>query len=217
MASWIESRITLGAMWISVASARGLAYEPLSKRLALVTGGARVGKSAFAESLAREGGGDDVAFIATAETLDDDMRRRIARHRADRPPAWSTTEAPVALAEAVAAQTSAARVVLVDCLTLWVSILLMREDTVAPPLDARVDGLVDGIIGEYAAGSASLIVVTNEVGLGIVPANELSRRYRDLLGRVNVRFARRADEVYVVVAGIAVDVARLGRHVGTMS
>jgi adenosyl cobinamide kinase/adenosyl cobinamide phosphate guanylyltransferase len=184
------------------------------KRLVLVTGGARAGKSAFAESLARELGGDDVAFIATAEALDDDMRRRIARHRADRPPAWSTTEAPLALAEAVAARTSAARVVLVDCLTLWVSNLLMREDRAAP-LDAGLDGLVDAVIGAYATGSASLIVVTNEVGLGIVPANELSRRYRDLLGRVNVRFARRADEVYLVVAGIAVDVARLGRHVGS--
>jgi adenosylcobinamide kinase / adenosylcobinamide-phosphate guanylyltransferase len=173
------------------------------KQLVLVTGGARAGKSRFAEQLAFEMGGDDVTYIATAEALDDDMRERIARHRADRRPAWSTIEEPLDLADALTRVTTSSRVVLVDCLTLWVSNLMLRDR------EANVDGVID----TYESRAASLILVTNEVGLGVVPSTPLGRRYRDVLGRVNQRIARRADRVHLVVAGIAIDVRALGRVV----
>jgi adenosyl cobinamide kinase/adenosyl cobinamide phosphate guanylyltransferase len=173
------------------------------RELVLVTGGARAGKSRFAEQLAFEMGGDDVTYIATAEALDDDMQARIARHRSERRSGWTTIEEPVELAGAFALVRPSTRVVLVDCLTLWVSNLMLRDR------EADVGALLDA----YQASPASLILVTNEVGLGVVPSTPLGRQYRDALGRVNQRIARCADRVHLVVAGIAIDVRSLGRVV----
>lgn len=167
----------------------------------LVLGGARSGKSRHAQALAEAEGGP-LVFIATAQSFDDEMRERIARHRADRGERWRTVEAPVALAEAVAAADAPGACVLVDCLTLWASNLLLGEED----WPARLDALVAAL----AAMRGRAILVSNEVGLGIVPDNALARRFRDLAGTINQRLAAAAGEVDLVVAGIVVPVKRSG-------
>jgi adenosylcobinamide kinase / adenosylcobinamide-phosphate guanylyltransferase len=177
--------------------------------LILVTGGVRCGKSRFAEKLARDLGGDRVVYIATAEAGDDEMRARIAAHRADRPGSWRTLEAPVDVAAAIEnAATSPAppRVILVDCLTMLVSNLLLgndggEEETAA----ARVDQQSRAICAVCCRIVPVVIVVSNEVGWGVVPATTLGRRYRDLLGTANQVLAATSAQVYLLVAGMAVD------------
>lgn len=162
--------------------------------LTVLTGGMRSGKSRLAVRLAAASG-DDVVVLATAEPRDDDMAARIRRHRAERPDDWATVEEPVDLAEALAA-TPADATVVVDCLTLWVSNLIDRGREDAEVLDhaSRAARLAAGRHG-------ATIVVTNEVGGGVIPANPLARRYADLLGRVNAVWAEHADRAYLVVAG----------------
>lgn len=174
------------------------------RRLTLVTGGARSGKSTLALSLAAPH--ERVLFAATAEPRDGDMAARIAAHRSERPAAWGTLEAPVALAAALRAGAAGYDLVVVDCLTLWVSNLMLGADA---PDDRAVLAAADDLLAAYAEGAASWVVVTNEVGLGVVPASELGRRYRDLLGRVNQRVAAAADAVHLVVAGLALDLKAL--------
>ena len=166
--------------------------------LTFLLGGARIGKSALAVRLASEWPGDAV-FVATAETRDAEMAERVERHRAERPAAWTTLEAPLDPLSPVAAADADAFLVL-DCLTLWISNLLEagRE------ADAIESAVVE--LAELAADRAGpTVVVSNEVGLGIVPANEPARRYRDLLGRVNALFAERAERTLLVVAGRALE------------
>ena len=177
----------------------------MAKTLTLVLGGARAGKSAFAERLA--GQYKRVLFIATAEGRDEEMRERIARHKAARAKHWETLEEPVRLAAALSKRTGGYDAVLLDCLTLWVSNLLTTEPPASPETIAvEPQGLLDA----YERGTASWIVVSNEVGLGVVPPSELGRLYRDALGKVNQRFAARADNVYLLVAGLALDLKALG-------
>jgi adenosylcobinamide kinase/adenosylcobinamide-phosphate guanylyltransferase len=184
-------------------------------KLILVTGGARSGKSDFAQRLALERGGDDVLFVATAEAGDDEMARRIAAHRQARPAGWRTVETPARVGEAIA-RAAPARVVVVDCLTLLVSnVLLSRGDDVIPEAaETAVTEEASGLIEAGAGMDATVIVVTNEVGLGIVPADRLSRVYRDLLGRANAVLARRADEVYLLISGLPVELKALARRGG---
>ena len=175
------------------------------KELVLILGGARSGKSGFAERLARERGGA-VLVVATATAGDAEMARRIAAHRAARPGAWRTLEAPAAVAERLAAEAPADTVVL-DCLTLLVSNLLLAHEAAgaaagAAAVQARVEAELDQLWAGFAAGGATWLVVSNEVGLGLVPPYLLGRRYRDLLGLVNQRLAARADRVYLLVAGL---------------
>jgi len=160
--------------------------------LVVLIGGARSGKSSLAvERAARTG--QPVVFVATGEAGDEEMAARIEQHRRERPAHWATVEEPVELGRAVA-EAPGADVLVVDCLSLWVANVLERgavEDAAAEA--ARL-----------AAGRPGLtIAVTNEVGLGIVPDNELARRYRDALGRVNAIWAAAAGEAYFVVAGRA--------------
>lgn len=162
--------------------------------LTVLVGGARAGKSALALELARDAGAP-VVYVATAEAGDDEMAARIAQHRADRPAEWRTLEEPVALRSALASIDPEACVV-VDCLTLWVANVLARGDDVLPEAEAAAD---------LAAGrSGPTIVVSNEVGLGIVPVSPVAREYRDVLGAVNAAFVRRADDAAFVVAGRAI-------------
>ena len=164
--------------------------------LTLVLGGARAGKSAYAQKAAEtaaQAGGGALVMVATAEPLDDDMKARIAQHRAERGPAWQTIEATVKLADALA-RLQAGDVVVVDCLTLWVSNLMMREANVATHTNALCDVL--------AKFPCSIWLVSNEVGLGIVPENALARRFRDEAGRLHQRIAAVADEGVMVVAGL---------------
>ncbi|MBI3743399.1 MAG: bifunctional adenosylcobinamide kinase/adenosylcobinamide-phosphate guanylyltransferase [Chloroflexi bacterium] len=177
----------------------------MAKSLTLVLGGARAGKSAFAERLAAQH--KRALFVATAEARDEEMRERIARHKAARAKHWETLEEPVRVAAALTKRANAHDAVLLDCLTLWVSNLLTTEPPSSPEaIAAETQGLLDA----YDRGTASWIVVSNEVGLGVVPPSELGRLYRDALGKVNQRFAARADKVYLLVAGLALDLKALG-------
>jgi adenosylcobinamide kinase / adenosylcobinamide-phosphate guanylyltransferase len=155
--------------------------------LVLLIGGARSGKSSLAvERAAREG--LPVVFVATGEAGDDEMAARIAQHRRERPPEWTTVEEPAELARAIAAAPGAV-VLVVDCLSLWVANLLEQ-------------GQEPDDLGPIAAARPGLtIAVSNEVGLGIVPANALARRFRDVLGRVNAAWVASSDEAYLCVAG----------------
>jgi adenosyl cobinamide kinase/adenosyl cobinamide phosphate guanylyltransferase len=165
--------------------------------LTLLLGGARSGKSALAVDLARRSG-RAVAVIATAEGRDEEMVERIARHRAARPPDWETIEEPVAVEEALGAAPRDSTVIL-DCLTLWVSNLIE-----AGWPDEAVVRSSHGAAGVAARRDAPVIAVTNEVGSGIVPVNELARRFRDLLGEVNRGWADASERAVLIVAGRAV-------------
>jgi adenosylcobinamide kinase / adenosylcobinamide-phosphate guanylyltransferase len=177
------------------------------KTLTLILGGARSGKSTYAQQLARERGGDDVLFVATAQSLDDEMGARIAAHRADRPAAWRTLEAPRHVGEAIL-QAGPCSVVLVDCLTLLVSNAVVALPESASAAEAEAVALAEGeeLITAYRRGEASWIVISNEVGLGVVPPYPMGRAYRDALGRANQRLAVEADEVLFMVAGIPMKV-----------
>ncbi|MFC2019769.1 bifunctional adenosylcobinamide kinase/adenosylcobinamide-phosphate guanylyltransferase [Chloroflexota bacterium] len=172
-------------------------------KIILVTGGARSGKSYFAQQLALESEGP-VLFVATAEAGDDEMRRRIEEHRRQRPPTWQTLEVPTQVAGRISEATAGARTVVVDCITLLVCNILLKhgEDKIA----SRVEDAVMAEMGELARymgrTKAGFIIVTNEVGLGLVPANDMGRLYRDLLGKANQVLAQCADEVYLMVSGI---------------
>ncbi len=160
----------------------------------LILGGARSGKSRFAQAIAEAHAGD-IQLIVTAEILDEEMRERVARHQAERPAHWHVTEAPVDLPEAIARLAQPGACVLVDCLTLWLSnILCTQPDT----LERRVQQLCAAI----QAAQGQLLLVSNEVGWSIVPENKLARLFRDEQGRLNQRIAALCDEVTLVAAGL---------------
>lgn len=161
--------------------------------LTLLLGGARSGKSALAIQLGATSD-REVVFVATAEAADDDMAERIGRHRAERPQTWRTIEEPEALIATIAAVDLSACVI-VDCLTLWVSNLLRRG---FEPQRVTSDAAE---LARLLALRDECIVISNEVGMGVHPATELGRSYRDLLGRVNVAVANEATKAYLVVAG----------------
>ncbi len=164
-------------------------------RRVLVLGGARSGKSRIAQELAEEASKERV-YIATAQALDDEMQERITRHRAERDSLWQTCEAPFELAEAVRMHAGLDRVVLVDCVTLWLSNILLAERN----LDQETARLVQAI--DDAQGP--IILVSNEVGHGIVPATPLGRVFRDEQGRLNQRLATACDAVVFIAAGCPV-------------
>jgi adenosyl cobinamide kinase/adenosyl cobinamide phosphate guanylyltransferase len=161
--------------------------------LTVLIGGARSGKSALALQLVADA--DVVVFVATAEARDEEMAERIERHRRDRPSEWRVVEEPIALRWAIEAAPPST-VVIVECLSLWVSNLLE-----AGWADEAVEAEGEKAARAAANRPGATVVVTNEVGLGIVPETPLGRRYRDILGRVNATFAAAADEAHFVVAG----------------
>lgn len=171
--------------------------------LTLLIGGARSGKSDLAVEIGSRHDGP-VTFIATAQRFDDDMSRRIERHQSERPD-WPTIEAPVELRRALTDITDAVdraddtHLVIIDCLTLWVSNMMLEEWT-----EHAIDDYASATAAVAAARRGPTVVVTNEVGLGIHPANELGRQYRDLLGRVNRTWAEVAHKTLFLVAGRAV-------------
>lgn len=173
-------------------------------QLTFVLGGARSGKSGFAQELAEDAGGARVLFVATAEAKDEEMRRRVAQHRAQRPAAWRTLEVTQNVAGAIAAGVGDAAVVLVDCLSLLAANPLMAPgaDPHDPELEERIMKEVEALVTLMATRNKEMIVVSNEVGMGLVPDNALGRAYRDVLGRANQTMAARADVVYLVVAGL---------------
>ena len=184
------------------------------RELILVTGGARSGKSAYAQELALKRN-ERTLFLATAQPGDEEMAERIARHRRLRPQEWLTIEEPMNLVAAYARIPSDIETVILDCLTLWVSNLLLAampgSETEAQHYSRIQDDLLhnaEEFLAAYQKGKASLIAVTNEVGMGIVPDTPLGRLFRDLLGRVNQLFAAKADCVYLMVAGLPMEIKR---------
>lgn len=168
----------------------------MTPKLILVLGGARAGKSTFALRLAEDYAGEgSVCFIATAQALDDEMTQRISHHREERPSHWTTIEEPYHLDEALI-KASDSDVALIDCLTLFVSNWLLRED------EHTLNEVSTRFLANVSSRTQTTIVVSNETGLGLVPENPLGRTFRDLLGRVNQQFAEAADEVYLLVAGL---------------
>ncbi len=159
----------------------------------LVLGGARSGKSRYAEARIRATPGAPV-YIATAQALDEEMIDRVARHRADRGSGWRTIEAVLDLPDAIAAESGTGAAVLVDCLTLWATNLLLA--------DADIEAATERLLSVVRSHSGPLVLVSNEVGLGIVPDNALARRFRDVAGRINQAVASAVDEVQFVAAGL---------------
>jgi adenosylcobinamide kinase/adenosylcobinamide-phosphate guanylyltransferase len=166
----------------------------VAPRIRFVLGGARSGKSAYAESLALKSGGD-LVYIATAEIFDEEMEARIDLHRQRRGPEWKLVEAPVDLPQAIRASDGENTVILVDCLSVWTTNLLIHEQDIAQSRDALLETLRDC--------RGSIVLVASETGLGIVPDNALSRRFRDANGLLNQAVAATADEVFFMTAGIA--------------
>ncbi|WP_448658786.1 bifunctional adenosylcobinamide kinase/adenosylcobinamide-phosphate guanylyltransferase [Sphingomonas sp. CJ99] len=163
--------------------------------LTFILGGARSGKSRRAQMLAESVPGTHV-FIATAQAFDAEMADRIDRHRQDRDQRWQTVEAPVDLSGALRIHAGTDQVVLIDCLTLWLSnILLARAD---------VEGAIDSLADTLIQVQGDLFVVSNEVGLGIVPDNALARQFRDHAGRLHQRVAAAADHVEWMAAGLSI-------------
>lgn len=161
----------------------------------LILGGARSGKSRLAERLAAESG-LAVTYIATSQALDGEMNERIAQHRERRPAHWALVEEPLALARVLREQAAADKCLLVDCLTLWLTNLLMLDDPAR--LSAERDALLDSVSGL----PGRVLLVSNETGLGVVPLGELTRRYVDEAGWLHQALAERCERVVFTVAGL---------------
>jgi len=169
--------------------------------LILILGGARSGKSRFAQSLCSTS--SKVVYIATARVEDEEMRVRVNRHRLERPSNWMTVEEPLAIAEAVRRNVPGYDFILLDCLTLWLSNLVWERRTETPEI---LEQAVSDELSQLASVSVAtqLVVVSNEVGCGIVPESPVARQFRDLQGWVNQQIAAQAQTVYQMVAGIPI-------------
>ena len=164
-----------------------------SLKVILVLGGARSGKSSFAQRLAEENEGT-LVYLATAQAFDAEMVERIARHRSDRSARWQTVECPLNLADAIAANQKDGQTILIDCLTLWLSNIMLGGHDIA--------GTVSTLAATLKTSENTIILDSNEVGQGIVPDNALARRFRDEAGWLNQTIARAADDVWFVTAGL---------------
>ena len=187
----------------------------MSRPFTLVVGGARGGKSRFAQELA-EKTGESVLFVATAEAGDEEMRRRIEKHRSSRPASWRTLEATSGLADHIRKESNGENVVLIDCITLLVNNIIgesgregeqIEEEHVEGKIIKEINELIDYI----DVSDARFVIVSNEVGLGLVPVSHLGRFYRDVLGLANQLLAHHADEVYLMVCGLPVPLKTTGQ------
>ena len=179
-------------------------------KIILVTGGARSGKSTYAENLARAVG-DDVMYIATSIPFDNEMKERVKKHRARRPPNWGTFEGYLNLKEIFNRKDIHFEAILLDCVTIMVTNLMFEfggfeidalDDEAINAIEKRILVEVSAFLDEANLNSQTVILVTNEVGFGIVPDNRLARIFRDIAGRVNQYVASQSDEVYLVVCGL---------------
>jgi len=172
-------------------------------RLILILGGARSGKSKYAQDIAQQIGRDSVLFVATARAGDEEMKARIEKHRQERSSGWKTLEAPRNIGRAIEDGHDGATAILVDCLTLLVSNRLLEfEDPFSPAAKAAVMAEVQALAHCAQTVQGTILVVSNEVGMGLVPPYPLGRAYRDVLGKANQVLAQAADEAYLLVAGI---------------
>ena len=167
--------------------------ETLISSITLILGGARSGKSGFAESLVDKTGLDKV-YLATAQAFDAEMESRISQHQLDRGTGWETAEEPINLVAALNEYSKEYNIILVDCLTLWLSNLMGH--------DADINAAVDHLVDSLDTLPGPVVFVSNEVGQGIVPDNKMAREFRDYAGRLHQRLAARAETVYFVTAGL---------------
>lgn len=178
-------------------------------RLILVTGGARSGKSTFAEEKAKECG-HNVLYVATSKPIDDEMKQRIAKHKAQRPSEWETLEVYKNLEYAISNHIQGKEAVLLDCITIMITNLMLEEtfdwDSLTrdkvQEIENSIQHQIERLICLSKVSEVTFVIVTNEIGLGIVPATAMSRDFRDIAGRMNQIIARAADEVYFCVSGI---------------
>jgi adenosylcobinamide kinase / adenosylcobinamide-phosphate guanylyltransferase len=192
----------------------------MNKKIIFITGGARSGKSSFAlaESLTVAG---RKAYIATAEALDEEMTERIEQHKRQRGKEWDTYEEPLKITEIMKELYGNYSALVLDCLTLWLSNLFMKTQSKGyglPAIEIEIQELLDSLrqfkssaAGVPGPGFCSLYIVSNEVGMGIVPENETARKFRDMAGMLNQKIAEVSDEVYMLVAGIPMKMK--GKHV----
>lgn len=177
------------------------------KKAILIVGGARSGKSRFAQELAQKFGGQ-VLFVATAEAGDEEMSERIEEHQKERPATWRTLEASSQVGSRIKQEIGEAQVVVVDCVTLLVSNIFSQyndqalEQIEGSVLEGQVMAEINELVECVKGIDASFVIVSNEIGLGLVPASRVGRLYRDLLGKANQMLAQCADEVYLMVAGL---------------
>ena len=186
----------------------------MNGKIILVTGGARSGKSLFAEQYAIAQRGN-MAYIATAQIYDKEMESRVELHRTRRADQWQTFEAPYDAHQTIKLAAKEANIILFDCITLYTSNLLLAPSSA----DEREEkfqyimGQIDKLLNSARESQATVLFVTNEVGMGIVPDNALARQYRDIAGSVNQKVAACADEVYLVISGLAVEIKKIAVNV----
>jgi adenosylcobinamide kinase/adenosylcobinamide-phosphate guanylyltransferase len=180
--------------------------ETRKKSVTLVLGGAQSGKSYYAQQLASHF--ERVTFIATARGTDTEMRKKIARHRRERPSAWRTIEAPLDLAKAIRSSSRESDVVLIDCLTVYVANVMTARRKSKSKSDSKE--CINAVCDAIRTAEASVIVVSNEVGSGVVPPYRSGRAYRDFLGQMNQKVAQIADRVILMVAGVPMTVKESG-------
>ena len=185
----------------------------MGRKVVLITGGARSGKSSFALSMADKNGGRRY-FLATAEPSDDEMRERIRRHRKERGEAWGTIEETSDIARVIRKLDIEDTVIVIDCITVWLANIILKTCSTATDEDVLNDvenNAIERTVSELVETlsglkNASVYIVTNEVGMGIVPENRLARFFRDVAGRVNQRLADVSDSVFFIVSGIPVKI-----------
>lgn len=170
----------------------------MDKKLILITGGCRSGKSRYALDYANQHFSKKM-FLATCQAPDEEMVRRVEEHKKLRGPEWLTIEEPIEIADQMKRYGNGVEVILLDCLTLWLSNLLLKGDN-----DSKIMEETDRLIQTLRERRTSVIIVSNEVGMGIVPVDPLSRRFRDLSGMANQRIAGEADEVIFMVSGMSI-------------
>jgi adenosylcobinamide kinase/adenosylcobinamide-phosphate guanylyltransferase len=175
----------------------------MSRKLVFITGGARSGKSIFALKEASKISGNR-AYVATAEALDEEMRKRIEEHKKQRGKDWETYEEPLKIAHLVENIKGRYSVILIDCLTLWLSNLMHSKLNIEEEIENLIGALKD--LSLVTRHSLIVYIISNEVGMGIVPENEMARRFRDLAGILNQKVSEVSDEVYLVVAGISIKI-----------
>ncbi|MFC2013861.1 bifunctional adenosylcobinamide kinase/adenosylcobinamide-phosphate guanylyltransferase [Chloroflexota bacterium] len=175
----------------------------MSRKCVLIIGGARSGKSTFAQELAQQLG-EPVLFVATAEAGDEEMKDRIEKHKQERAAEWKTLEATTHIGRHIGQKIGEVRVVVVDCITLLVNNIFNQysKQIDAHLIEEKLNNEINELVDYINTVDASFIIVTNEIGLGLVPANRIGRLYRDLLGKANQMLAQKADDVYLMVAGL---------------
>jgi adenosylcobinamide kinase / adenosylcobinamide-phosphate guanylyltransferase len=191
--------------------------------LTLVLGGVRSGKSRFAEELALKLGGDEALFVATAENRDGEMDHRIRKHKESRPDSWVTLEQPLDVGQAILLREESSRVILIDCLTILVSNVLCQDpELMLSPksidqIHHQLMNEIDQIIEVARVRRSHVIIVSGEVGLGIVPEHPLGRAFRDLLGWANQSLAKHANATYMMISGFAVPLHEIAMSVDQVS